>query len=195
MRTVRSLVVVHAAFLTACELTGPTTSPAPQFGRITAVVFDERWISTLRPDSVVAYYDSETGRLQVFGLRPDSRGRDASLSLEVCGPPIPRAYPFASVWNGPYGPERLALGAAADFWLPVDLPGGGNEFFTAVGFGSTGDPGDSLIVKEIDLKKGTIRGSFTFGAKSAGGTYAFRAAGSFWGRVVAHPGRCAVDEA
>jgi hypothetical protein len=190
-----SLPVVVAVLLAACELSEPTRLRPAQFGRITAVIREEAWVSRVQPDSVVAHYDRETGRLEIFGLRPDSQGRDAALSLETCGPTTSRAYAFANTWNGPYGPDRLKLGAAADFWLPVDLPGGSTEYYTEIQFGSTGERGDSLVVDEFDLEHGRVRGRFRFHARSRGGTYEFLAYGTFWGRVVSHAGRCALDEA
>jgi len=179
----------------ACDLTGPTALPPPRFGRITAVLFNERWTSVPRPDSVVAYYDPATGRLLVSGTRPDARGRDAILALEVCGPPAPGAYRFANTWNGPYGPDRLALGASADYWHPTDLPGVDPPLYTWVTFGSVGNPGDSLVVEDLRLDAGRISGRFRFEARSRGGTYTLVAHGTFWGRVVARPGPCSLDGA
>jgi hypothetical protein len=164
----------------ACDALGPEL-PEPAFGRIAGIIAEERWTSVLRSDSLVASYEPGTGFVRIVGTRPDRRGREATLALTIRTANPVGAFPFANIWRGPYGrEERYALGAVADYWHPV---GEGAEYYFLNTFNSIGEPGDSLVIEELDLVARTIRGRFRFHARSAGGKYEFIGRGSFQGRV------------
>ncbi len=194
MKTAIGLVSTLSA-LGACESTSPDPLPSDRFGRITALVRGDFWISDFRSDSVVATYDPVTGRLKIVGIQSDYLGPSSSLSMEVCGSPAARTYAFANTWNGPYGPDRLALGAAADWSQRAEILGMTElgVMSTAISFGSTGEPGDSLYVEQLDLGQLLTRGSFRFHARSAGGTYAMSIRGRFSGRIALGPGQCSLE--
>jgi hypothetical protein len=186
------LLPAISMILGACGLIEPEPIPSAEFGRITAVIRDSAWSSDVRSDSVVAFYDVGTGHLTVHGVRVNSRGPETILSLTTCGVPAPKAYPFVSTWNGPYGVPAWLLGADASLWEPLPVAGEVDSHIYLL-FGSTGESGDSLVVEEFDLNAGHIRGSFQFGARSAGGGNILRARGRFYGRVGSQPGRCSLE--
>jgi hypothetical protein len=126
--------------LACADPTGPVSAPTYQFGRVTASIDGRAWHSSYFPDSLVAFYDTTTGRLEIIGQEVRS-GSWPTLLLVLPSEAVPGAYHLTSDALG-----RLGT------WTP-----GLHESYV-----SAGAPNDSLWVEELDLVARTVRGAFQF---------------------------------
>ena len=130
------------ALLLACDsATGPRPTLDYETGRVTALIDAHPWRSSYFPDSLVAFYDTTTGRLQVIGQ--EVRPQGAWPTLIVVLPSGAR--------EGSFGLTMTSAGQVA-----VWTPGIGAAYISA------GVPGDSVWVERLDLAARRVRGSFQF---------------------------------
>lgn len=187
------LVLWSAAIAGACALSEPAAPAEPDYGTITASIRGRPWVTEITTDSIVAWYNDQTGHFTVAGSHTDPHGSFTALSITHCGPLAPGHFQFAEVDNGPYGYAALALGAIASWTEPVHFASpqaaGPHQFRELA---SIGAPGDGLAVEYLDLDDMVIRGSFRFHAKSPLGYVQMVISGRFAGRLFPSFSNCSI---
>jgi hypothetical protein len=190
----RCLGLVLAGVLSGCNLADPSAEPDPDYGTISARVRGEPWVSVITTDSIVAWYNAESGHFTIAGSRIGETGDATTLAITRCGPLTSGRFEFARVDNGPYGYAALALGAIATWSEPmryaspqVDGPHVPRQL------SSTGTPGDGVDIEYLDLDDMVIRGSFRFHAVSPMGFVQLRITGRFSGRIFPSFSGCAIE--
>lgn len=188
------LALLLASALSACGLSEPSTPPDPEYGTITAQVRGEPWTSVITTDSIVAWYNVETGHFTVTGSRVEPNGDATRLRITHCEPLALGRYEFTRVDNGPYGYAALALGAIASWSEPMRLAS--PQAAGASGFrelASTGAVGDALVIEYLDLEEMVVRGSFRFHALSPMGYVQLVITGRFYGRIFPSFQECEIE--
>lgn len=190
----RCLGLVLAGVLSACTLADPSAEPDPDYGTISARVRGEPWVSVITTDSIVAWYNEETGHFTVTGSRVAPNGDATRLRITHCEPLALGRYAFTRVDNGPYGYAALALGAIASWSEPMRFAS--PQAVGASGFrelSSTGSAGDALVIEHLNLEEMVVRGSFRFHAVSPMGFVQLLISGQFSGRIFPSFSGCAIE--
>lgn len=188
------LGLLLVATLGACGLSEPSAPPDPDYGTITAQVRGEPWVSVITTDSIVAWYNEESGHFTIAGSRTEATGDATSLAITRCGPLTLGRFEFAPVDNGPYGYAALALGAIATWSEPMRYASPqveGPHLFRQLS--STGSPGDGVDIEYLDLDDMVIRGSFRFHAVSPMGYVQLVISGRFSGRIFPSFSGCEIE--
>lgn len=190
----RCVGLVLAGVLSACSLGDPSAEPDPDYGTISAQVRGEPWVSVITTDSIVAWYNKESGHFTIAGSRNEAPGDATALAIIRCGPLTPGPFEFARVDNGPYGYAALALGAIATWSEPMRYASPQVEdlhLFRQLS--STGTPGDGVDIEYLDLEDMVIRGSFRFHAVSPMGFVQLLITGRFSGRIFPSFSACEIE--
>ena len=141
MTSLRTLLLCLCALL-ACD--GATTvdpTLGHEFGRVTALIDEHLWRSSYFPDSLVGFYDTTTGRLQVIGQEVRPQGVWPTLLLVLPSGATEGSYSLTMASSGQIG-----------IWTPAYRGS----------YTSAGVPGDSLWVEYLDVAARRVRGSFQF---------------------------------
>jgi hypothetical protein len=107
---------------------------------VTARIDSRTWRSSYFPDSLVAFYDSTTGWLQIIGQEVGPGIWSTLLAVVPSGASIGSYH----LTGNPTG--RIALWTAGQYRSYI----------------SSGLPGDSLRIEELDIAGRTVRGSVRF---------------------------------
>lgn len=181
------------ALVAACNTAVLDPEPRERFGQIQVRVRDMLWLGDFGPDSVIGRYDPISGQLALYAGTGDRYAGSRSVNVVVCTIPGRNAYAFARLNRGPYGVDRLALGAWGAWYEPITLNPKPPHLGTAWTLISTGLPGDSIVFEA--LFPWYARGSFRFRAATYGGEGNAFLTGRFFGRLERLSGRCPLTSA
>ena len=167
MRRLTAATIATVTVLVGCRPpTAPTELPDAPFGAVAALIDGRSWVSTVRPDSVVAFYTADRRFLQVTGLQVRGDFWPA-LFLQLT-----------------FGPGSVAPGAGA---VPDSVTGLWFDFGERGlrgAFQTVGRSIDSLELEELDHVAGRIRGAFLFTAPEIDGSRQVHVRGRFAGRLL-----------
>ena len=141
MLSLRTSVFGLCALLACDGATAPRPTLDYEFGRVTALIDEHPWRSSYFPDSLVAFYDTTTGRLQIIGQEVRPQGVWPTLLLVLPSGATEGSFSLTMASSGQIG-----------IWTPAI-----RESYT-----SAGVPGDSLWVEYLDVAAHRVRGSFQF---------------------------------
>lgn len=173
MKPLTGMTILLAVLAAACNTpTAPDGQPPDRFGAITAVIDGRQWISSYFPDSVIAFYDPATRELQVVAqeVRP---GGWPTFRLQIRTGAAPGDFGV-----GAYGDSISGA------WLVPQTAERPHSHEGVKGYLSTGTPGDSLVIEELDLPQRVLRGRFRFRARLLHSSSEVMLVGRFAGRFL-----------
>jgi hypothetical protein len=189
----RCLGLLVASVVSACGVSDPSAPSDPDYGTISALIRGEPWVSVITTDSIVAWYNKDTGHFSIIGSRTEASGDATTLSITRCAPLTTGPFDFARVDNGPYGYAALARGAIATWSEPMRFASPQVEGpYVFRHLSSTGTPGDGVDIEYLDLDDMVIRGSFRFHAVSPLGYVQLLITGRFFGRIFPSFAECSI---
>ena len=164
----------------AGERDGPAREPAPQFGRVTALLGTTPVVGAWGRDSVVAVYAPDAGTLQIDGARLSGRRLPTvRLMMSCAAPPAPGVYPVRGLGTSIHAEAYLDRGGRGAWWAPWSRRPADRAFL------SDSTPPGVLELDTLDLAGGRVYGRFRMVVRSFNRVPAesLAATGTFWGRV------------